>query len=64
MVQLGSDRESTRNLTIVEFLTKQMITWAAILLLRGVEDGMTHQDGRFNSKKRQKSSLIRLQTST
>jgi hypothetical protein len=22
-----------------------MITWAAILLLRGVEDGMTHQDG-------------------
>jgi hypothetical protein len=23
----------------------KMITWAAILLLRGVEDGMTHQDG-------------------
>lgn len=23
-----------------------MITWAAILLLRGVEDGMTHQDGK------------------
>lgn len=22
-----------------------MISWAAILLLRGVEDGMTHQDG-------------------
>lgn len=24
-----------------------MITWAAILLLRGVEDGMTHQDGPY-----------------
>jgi hypothetical protein len=24
-----------------------MITWAALLLLRGVEDGMTHQDGMF-----------------
>lgn len=29
-----------------------MITWAAILLLRGVEDGMTHQDGK-NSHMRQ-----------
>jgi hypothetical protein len=26
-------------------LTMQMITWAAMLLLRGVEDGMTHHDG-------------------
>lgn len=25
--------------------SNKMITWAAILLLRGVEDGMTHQDG-------------------
>lgn len=23
-----------------------MITWAALLLLRGVEDGMTRQDGK------------------
>lgn len=31
----------------------KMITWAAILLLRGVEDGMTHQDGKIlpNPKK-------------
>jgi hypothetical protein len=29
-----------------------MITWAAVLLLQGVEDGMTHQDGMaFSSRK-------------
>lgn len=26
----------------------QMITWAALLLLRGVEDGMTHQEGQIS----------------